>query len=71
MENLHTKQQNVVRRKLEEAVASNKRLRDVLEKQKNARKISREIIDNKGGLAGAAERMRNVVTQVCRLFDKH
>jgi hypothetical protein len=68
MENLHVKQQNVLRRKMEEAMASNKRLREVLEKQKNARKISRDVIDNKGGLAGAAERMRSVVTQVLNLY---
>jgi len=67
MENLHVKQQNVLRRKMEEAMASNKRLREVLEKQKNARKISRDVIDSKGGLAGAAERMRSVVTQVLNL----
>ena len=67
METLHTKQKNVLQRKMEEAMASNKRLRDVLEKQKNARKISRDVIDSKGGLAGAAERMRSVVTQVLHL----
>ena len=63
MTSLHTKQQNVLRRKMEEAVASNKRLRDVLEKQKAAKKTSKDG-DVKGGLAGAAERMRNFVTQV-------
>ena len=63
MESLHTKQQNVLRRKMEEAVASNKRLRDVMEKQRAAKKTSRDG-DVKNGLAGAAERMRNFVTQV-------
>ena len=63
MASLHTKQQNVLRRKMEEAVASNKRLRDVMEKQKAARKTSRDG-DVKSGLAGAAERMRNFVIQV-------
>jgi hypothetical protein len=52
---------------MEEAVASNKRLRDVMEKQKAARKTSREGTV-KGGLAGAAERMRNFVTQVNSTF---
>ena len=38
MATLHTKQQNVLRRKMEEAVAANKRLKDVIDKQKASRK---------------------------------
>ena len=39
MATLHTKQQNVLKRKMEEAVAANKRLKDVIDKQKAAKKI--------------------------------
>jgi kinesin family protein 4/21/27 len=54
MENLHTKQQNVLRRKMEEAFNVNKRLKDALEKQKASKfKVG------KGGMAGAGERVRN------------
>ncbi|XP_053613398.1 chromosome-associated kinesin KIF4 isoform X1 [Plodia interpunctella] len=35
MESLHAKQQNVLKRKMEEAVAVNKRLKEALERQKN------------------------------------
>ena len=38
MATLHTKQQNVLKRKMEEAVAANKRLKDVIDKQKAAKK---------------------------------
>ena len=34
METLHSKQQNVLRRKMEEATALNKRLKDIMDKQK-------------------------------------
>jgi len=40
MANLNTKQQNVLRRKMEEAVAANKRLKDVIDKQKAAKKMA-------------------------------
>ena len=40
MANLHTKQENVLRRKMEAAVAANKRLKDVIDKQKAARKMN-------------------------------
>ena len=59
METLHNKQQNVLRRKMEEAVARNQRLKEVLEKQKTRKKT----MVGKHGLAGAAERMRNLVSQ--------
>ncbi|XP_049877917.1 chromosome-associated kinesin KIF4 [Pectinophora gossypiella] len=36
MESLHAKQQNVLKRKMEEAVAVNKRLKEALDRQKNA-----------------------------------
>ncbi|CAG4931469.1 unnamed protein product [Parnassius apollo] len=36
MESLHTKQQNVLKRKMEEAVAVNKRLKEALERQKQS-----------------------------------
>ena len=39
MTTLHTKQQNVLKRKMEEAVSANKRLKDVIDKQKAAKKI--------------------------------
>ena len=80
MATLHTKQQNVLKRKMEEAVAANKRLKDVIDKQKAAKKIGHLGMDfccqnsnlfsklyfhisGKQGLAGAAERMRNLVSQ--------
>ena len=37
METLHSKQQNVLRRKMEEATALNKRLKDIMDKQKAAK----------------------------------
>ena len=40
MTNLNTKQQNVLRRKMEEACAANKRLKDVIDKQKAAKKMA-------------------------------
>lgn len=46
MENLHSKQQNVLKRKVEEANAVNKRLKDVLDKQKtvqNHKKLSANV----------------------------
>lgn len=46
MENLHNKQQNVLKRKVEEANAVNKRLKDVLDKQKtvqNHKKLSANV----------------------------
>merc|ERR1719242_1481226 len=45
---------------MEEAVAANKRLKDVIDKQKAAKKSGHL---GKQGLAGAAERMRNLVSQ--------
>lgn len=48
MNNLHSKQQNVLKRKMEEAVAVNKRLKDVIDKQKAAKKMN----TGKKGLAG-------------------
>lgn len=65
MTNLHEKQQNVMKRKLEEANASSKRLKELLDKQQANKKAAKE--NNKPGLAGSAERMRNFVTQV-RIF---
>ena len=67
METLHAKQTNVMRRKMEEAVLSAKRLREVVEKQKAAKKVGKDVND-KSGLAGAAERMRNFVTQVRKIY---
>lgn len=46
MENLHNKQQNVLKRKVEEANAVNKRLKDVLDKQKtvqNHKKLAANV----------------------------
>ena len=40
MANLHSKQQNVLKIKMDEAIAANKRLKDVLDKQKAAKKMS-------------------------------
>ena len=40
MTNLHSKQQNVIRRKMEEALAAKKRLEDVIAKQKANKKGS-------------------------------
>lgn len=61
MTNLHEKQTNVMKRKLEEANANGKRLKELVDKQQANKKAAKE---NKPGLAGAAERMRNFVTQV-------
>ena len=47
METLHSKQQNVLRRKMEEATALNKRLKDIMEKQKANSKFGK-------GAAGAS-----------------
>ncbi len=60
MENLHSKQQNVLRRKMEEAVAVNKRLKEVMEKQSRA-KLGKGPAGAGGNttLAGAGERVRN------------
>ena len=48
METLHSKQQNVLRRKMEEATALNKRLKDIMDKQKANSKFG------KGGAGGAS-----------------
>ena len=60
MENIHVKQQNVMKRKMEEAVQANKRLQDVITKQKNARKM-KGAQAGKTGLLGAAERVKTLV----------
>ena len=58
MENIHTKRQNVLQRKLEESQASKKRMEEIIQKQKNN---NANRIAGKQGLAGAAERMKNLV----------
>jgi len=63
MENLHTKQQNVVKRKLEEAQTMNKRLKDLLEKQKANAKHRGIFANGRGGMEGAGERVRNWVNE--------
>jgi kinesin family protein 4/21/27 len=61
MESLHSKQQNVLRRKMEDANRINKRLKDVMEKQKAAK--FGKIQSGAGGLAGAGERVRNWINE--------
>ena len=54
METLHSKQQNVLRRKMEEATALNKRLKDIMDKQK---------ANSKFGKAGGGGRASNTGMQ--------
>merc|ERR1712029_464399 len=62
MENMHVKQQNVMKRKVEEASMANKRLQDLIQKQKNAKKMKAGMSSGvKPGLKGAAERIRSMV----------
>ncbi len=49
MENMHVKRENVLKRKVEEATMANKRLKDVIDKQKAAAKMG----NGRGGLVGA------------------
>lgn len=60
METLHSKQQNVLRRKMEEAIVLNKRLKDVVDKQKASRAANAGKVH---GLAGAGDRMRNWINE--------
>ena len=62
METLHSKQQNVLRRKMEEATALNKRLKDIMDKQKANSKFG------KGGAGGAASNTGMLATHCCREF---
>ncbi len=64
MENLHTKKENVLRRKVEEALNANKRLKDVLERQKAARADQH---GSSGRMAGAGERVRSWVNGEVRM----
>ena len=59
MESLHTKKENVLRRKMEEAMNVNKRLKDVIEKQKAAKKSS--VVGK--GLEGAGKRVRTWINE--------
>ena len=59
MENMHVKRENVLKRKVEEATMANKRLKDVIDKQKAAAKMG----NGRGGLVGAGERVRNWVNE--------
>lgn len=59
METLHTKQQTVLKRKMEEAISINKRLKEVIDKQK----ASRAMIAGRSGLAGAGDRVRNLINE--------
>ena len=67
MSNLHEKQQNVMKRKLQEANAIGRRLKEVLDKQK-ANKKAGNAANDKSGLAGSAERIRNFISQVRTFF---
>ncbi|TRY68349.1 hypothetical protein TCAL_03053 [Tigriopus californicus] len=59
METLHTKQQTVLKRKMEEAISINKRLKEVIDKQK----ASRAMIAGRSGLAGAGDRVRTLINE--------
>eukprot|EP00095_Tigriopus_kingsejongensis_P011653 snap_masked-scaffold564_size136232-processed-gene-0.21 protein:Tk11653 transcript:snap_masked-scaffold564_size136232-processed-gene-0.21-mRNA-1 annotation:"chromosome-associated kinesin kif4a-like isoform 3" len=60
METLHSNQQIVVKLKMEKAISSNKRLKEVIDKQK----ASRAMLAGRGGLAGAGERvLRNLINE--------
>jgi len=59
MERLHERQKNVLKRKMEETMAANKRLKDAMEKKNNARKIKGE---NDKNLAGSGDRVRNWIS---------
>jgi len=59
MERLHERQKNVMRRKMEETVAVNKRLKDSLEKKKNVRAMRGE---NDKTLIGSGDRVRGWVS---------
>ena len=58
MECLHTKRQNVLQRKMEEAQTAKKRLEEIINKQKASKA---KILVGKQGLAGAVERIRDMV----------
>ena len=60
METMHVKQQNVLKRKMEEASMANKKLQDLIDKQKKAKKMKAGM-SGKPGLVGAAERIRSMV----------
>ena len=60
MESLHTKRQNVLQRKMEEAQVAKKRLEEIIHKQKTSKA---KLSAGKQGLAGAAERIRDMVNQ--------
>jgi len=59
MERLHERQKNVLRRKMEETVAVNKRLKEAMEKKANARAQRGE---NDKTLVGSGERVRGWVS---------
>merc|ERR1719239_886419 len=59
MERLHERRENVLRRKMEETVAVNKRLKVAMEKKKNARATRGE---NDKTLAGSGERVRGWIS---------
>jgi len=62
METMHVKQQNVMKRKMEEAVIANKRLQEVIDKQKTVKKMKAQAAGSgKSGLLGAAERVKTMV----------
>jgi kinesin family protein 4/21/27 len=67
METLHSKQQIVLRRKMEEAVVAHKRLKEVIEKQKAARASKAAAgpaaDSEKPSLAGAGERIRGWINE--------
>ena len=65
METLHSKQQNVLRRKMEEATALNKRLKDIMDKQKAAKfgKVGGACNTSAGGLVHTYG--------LCRWGEKH
>jgi len=58
MERLHERQKNVLKRKMEETMAANKRLKDAMEKKKDARKIKGE----NNQMAGSGDRVRNWIS---------
>ena len=58
MESLHTKKQNVLQRKMEEAQVAKKRLEEIINKQKASKA---RLVHGKQGLAGAVERIRELV----------
>merc|ERR1712051_356489 len=58
METMHTKRQHVMQRKMEEAQVAKKRLEEIINKQKASKA---KLAMGKQGLAGATERIRELV----------